>query len=354
MLSEAPSSASRYARWVLVGVLVPVFFAWLDDRLLRGWLMSSEAEMGAGHLALFVLQVGTFSVLCGRLIEVPFLRWAIFVWCWLLIDMQLLIAHWLVPRYYQGSLLVAAMFATQVGLVTIWGVLGTTKWAVRIPLSVVLAAVLAVPLARDPEPLFAMQTVSLLALCGMLRWKRFRLARPTDSATAELLANDHQDSAVAPRSDLRSAQFGIRHVLIWTTSLAIVLGIARGFDMLSYGTVRIVLGLMWLPLLTTALLAAVVLVVAMWAALGEGPAWQRWPLLAVFATSAGMTAALIERMSDTSLRSTLRERPWRLDFWVNRPQWEVVMSYLLASSLLFATLLIFRTLSYRLERRAQH
>ena len=100
------------------------------------------------------------------------------------------------------------------------------------------------------------------------------------------------------------------------------------------------------------LMVALLAVPVMWAALGEGPAWQRWPLLALFATGAGMTAALIERVSDTSLRGTLRERPWRLEFWDNQPQWDVVMSYLLAGGLLFATLLIFRTLNYRLERRA--
>ena len=87
------------SRLLVVGVLVPAVCVAADHALLSR-MMGHERETGLILLTLtvFVLQVGLFGVLCGRFIEQPLLRWIIYIWCWVLVDLQDVIVHIMLPR----------------------------------------------------------------------------------------------------------------------------------------------------------------------------------------------------------------------------------------------------------------
>jgi hypothetical protein len=342
-------------RWILVGAVAPMVFVGIDDallaRLYRGeeWLIAT--------LIVFVVQVGAFGVLCGRFIDWPPMRWLIYGWCWLVVDLQLVTTAALLPGLsFNSDLLFNAMFAAQLALVTIWGVLGTSNWLWRLPLAIVLGALAALPLVDEDDYTYAAQTVALAGLCCLLRWRRFRLMRVPISSDAVLAAYERwklagspsaEYAAVLPESvkEMRSVQFGIRHVLVWTTSLAIALGIAKAMDLLNIDTAKSLMGNDWMTFSCSGLVAAIVLIVAMWAALGAGPAWVRWPLLIAFAVAGGIVADVLEEFSHFYFGGSL-------GFWTYYLEEDhiIIVRYALAASLLFATLLIFRTLGYRLEQ----
>lgn len=366
-------------RYVLVGAIVPLLFGWLDHYLLAKVMRSASTSNILPVLLVFVVQVGTFGVLCGKLIDWPLMRWFIYGWCWLLVNLQLLTASALAtPSWHDQAapLLTSSMFAAQIGLVTIWAVLGTTWWGWRWPASLVLVGMLSIPLANsrlyrhDLDYLFAIQSLSLLGLCLALRWKCFRLLHePTLKEEAHFQAVHQQwrteqaniavadtptPAAINPsiaKLELRQRQFGLRHVMIWMTSLAILLGIARGLDLLSSQTLRNLIGRGWIGILTMGLLSAIVLIVALWAGLGAGRLWVRWLLLATISTVMTPIAVVIGVLIGGG--GFQRPRFWTFEFYVQElmEHWALVLQNMMAGALLYATLLMFRTLGYRLLRQ---
>jgi len=194
------------------------------------------------------------------------------------------------------------------------------------------ATVLGMPTA-DPGgcPPAGGPTTQPTGVCFVLRSQQFRLALLPSTIPAAIYAVD----GTGQSSRGKGVQFGIRDVLIWTTSLALILAAARSRDwyMLSQG-----------------LLSAMVIVAALWAALGEGPAWLRWPLLVVFTFSAGLAQSVV----DWSYLRMWPAKPgfWSLEhwdyLWLN--QWWLLVAACFAGSLLAAALLIYRVLGYRLCR----
>jgi hypothetical protein len=345
---------------LLVGMVVPVVCSAVDHVLLSQ--MTSGVASGGTivlTLAVFVFQIGLFGVLCGRWIAEPLLRWIIYLWCWVLVDLQIITASALAgPSYYWGNanrLLPSSLFNAQLGLVTIWAVLGTTRWYLRWPAALILAMLCALPMldlhyhGSDLSGFLFMQVVALAGICGVLRWQRFRLIVPS----AEPMAG-------ATSGSLRPLQFGVRHVLIWTTSLAVVLGLARALNLLSPGFIADLLGQRWLVNITAGGLIAIVLVVALWSALGEGHG--RLVALLTIAPLAG----LLVSASEWYYVQHVSYYQWRgfrgipppvssLAFWAGwwENEWWLVAWTCLAGGLLFAALLIYRTLGYRLTRTAR-
>ena len=341
------SSRLPLARLLLVAVLVPVVFSAVDH-----WLLSrlSENPTDRLHIGLtmgaFVIQIGVLGVLCGRWLDDPRWRWGVYLWGWLLIDMQLVSALVFVSGTSDwtgaGYFLVVSLFAAQVGLTIIWAILGTTRWVLRLPLCGVLATVLALPIAGSygfAGTTFPVQVAALLVLCLVLRWKRFRL---------HSIATGEERAANASQSAL---QFGVRHVLIWTTSLAVVLGVLRALDLLSWKALAPFLH-GGVAVLTAGILVAAVFVVALWAALGAGPAWLRWPTLTVTIVMVGSLLALFAFFDRNGTIALLARSPatwdafWRHDGWL-------LTWVALAGSLLFASLLILRVGGVRLVRAAR-
>ena len=356
-MSDAPRLP--LARLLLVGALVPTVFSALDHWLLTGLQLHPS---DTGHIvltmAVFVLQIGLLGWLCGRLLENPWWRWGLYIWGWVLVDLQLLSAAVFAQggNYWnQGRLLPGSLFAAQVGLAIIWGILGSTRWVIRLPVCAVVGLFLSLPLLEGygfTRELFPVQMIALAVLCLLLRWQRFRLQR------IEVLPPPAAGE-VTPRKQLQLAQFSIRHVLIWTTSLAIMLGVLRALDLLSLQALRPFFEQSVVTLLTAAILVAEVFVVAVWAALGAGSAWLRVPVLFLAMPPIGALLALFNWYSYPARFGgsgrdifSLFTSSWVWQDFRDNHSWLAMWVYL-AGSLLFASLLILRVLDYRLVRSAK-
>jgi hypothetical protein len=342
-------------RLAFVGMLVPALFTAVDHWLLsRMQFDPSEANVLL-TMGVYVAQIGAVGWLCGWLLVNPWWRWGIYLWSWLLIDLQLLSASVFADggRWYSHArLLPGSLFAAQVGLAIVWGILGTTRWTIRIPACLVVGAILAIPAldsyAYRVEKVVPIQMISLVVLCVLLRWRRYRLENLTASAAETSVANG------GTTRELARSQFTIRHVLIWTTSLALLLGILRGLDLLSLDALRPLvggrMGLQW----TAGIAIAVVFVVAVWAALGAGPAWMRVPILLFALTVVGLGLVLASFLTENNL--AVLEQVW-LNRYPRSYVWDEhgwFLSWMaLAGSLLFASLLILRVIGYRLVRAAK-
>jgi hypothetical protein len=356
-MSESPPLP--LARLLLVGMLVPAVFSALDHWMLtRLQLNASDRAHLVLTMAVFVVQIGLLGWLCGRLIENPWWRWGLYVWGWVLVDVQLLAASVFAQgRGYwdQSRLLPASLFAAQVSLALIWAILGTTPWPIRLPLCAVVGLFLSAPLLESPgfiRDLFPVQMISLAALCLLLRWRGFSLQRIERSpARAEPSVQKKQ---------LLAAQFSIRHVLIWTTSLALVLGVLRALDLLSLAALRTFFEYDVIAVLTAGILISAVFVIAVWAALGAGSVWLRLAVLFLAMPPMGALLAVLNWYSFSkriSGRGTIELAMLWTDSWV----WQnfldnysaLALWVYLAGSLLFASLLILRVLGYRLVRSAK-
>src|SRR5689334_4899999 len=167
--------------------------------------------------------------------------------------------------FRSAAFLTGSLVAAQLGLVTIWAVLGTLRWSTRWPASFVLTSLLAVPLidmaySDDNAALFFLvQFATTAGISALLRWNGFRLilAPPTVRADSQ--------PAAAP---LPTSQFGLGHMLVWTTALAIVLAVLRLVSLPwdEWANARFLRK--WLVFTSSGVAVGGVLVIAIWAALG--------------------------------------------------------------------------------------
>jgi hypothetical protein len=344
-------------RLLIVGLVVPALFSSLDHGLLTSlqyW--PSDTAHIALTMGAFVVQIGLMGWLCGRWMENPWWRWGLYGWSWILLDLQLFsIAGFAGANYWDNrGNLPSSLIAAQVGLAIVWAILGTTRWTIRLPFCVVAATLLSLVapprsgygISRD---LFTVQLVALAVLCLVLRWRKFKLEQV---AVGSRPANSPASASGKP---LQYAQFNIRHVLIWTTSLALVLGVLRAFDMLSPSGWLPLAGSSIVALLTAGLVVACVFVVAVWAALGSGPDWLRLLALVLWLPMAGLVLALLDMHSANLRWSTspgvvsLLTSSWAQQQFLDDHVWLGIWA-ILAGSLLFASLIILRVIGYRLAR----
>jgi hypothetical protein len=341
------------ARLLLVGMLVPAAMSGLDHWLLTRMQLRLTESHVALTMAAFVVQVGLLGWLSGTLLDNPWWRWGVYAWGWVLVDLQLLSATVFADggRWWShGRLLPGSLFAAQVGLAIIWAVLGTTRWTIRLPACAVLAIILSVPtmsaLRYSAEMIIPVQMIALAVLCLVLRWRRFRLQVVAPEAGRPIGAGSSQQ--------LPQGQFTIRHVLIWTTSLAILLGVLRALDLLSLRALSPFFENGAIALTAAGIVIAGVFIVALFAAVGTGPAWLRLSLLAAALCLAGPLLVLFRFLADNPLSNVrllwtynyTRTVVWQQDGWL-------ITWTGLAGSLLFATLLILRVRGYRLVQAAR-
>jgi hypothetical protein len=278
-----------------------------------------------------------------------------------LVDLQLLSAGVFAGggNYWNHTrMLPTSLFAAQTGLALIWGILGTTNWALRLPLCAVIGLFTSLPVIEGfgvTGEMFPVQMISLAALCLLLRWQRFRLQCLEDLPLPAIVGD-----VSPPRKQLQLAQFSIRHVLIWTTSLAVMLGVLRALNLLSLRELLPFFEQGVVTLLTAGILVAAVFVVAVWAALGAGSVWLRLAVLFLAMPSIGALLALLNWYSYPARFGSGRRDI--LSLWTNSWAWQdfrdnhswLALWVYLAGSLLFASLLILRVLGYRLARKPKH
>jgi hypothetical protein len=199
----------------------------------------------------------------GRYLPSALLRWIVFAWCLVLLDLLTLAATQdnRIPDHF-GYLLVSS----QISLLVIWAVLGSVSWQWRLP------AVLAVsPLvmgfsgeisrswwgqAWNVTMIFATLAVALVSFG--LRWRGFRLERPQREAQSK-----DEIASVAAN------QFGIKHMLVWATAIVPLLLLMRGLDFLVLGGVQDIESVFAAVAVAASL--ATVNLLAIWAVLGAGP-----------------------------------------------------------------------------------
>jgi hypothetical protein len=339
------------ARVLSAAVLLSAAFVALD-RLLLDWLAGAWRTdwIMALTMAVFVLQIGILGVICGRWIEWPLLAWLLYGWSWLLIDLQTFTAWVFADQSWWGaSFQAAALFAAQLGLVMIWTMLGTARWTTRWPVGLVLGSVLFLPLIRlrywgdNAAVMFLAQVVALGVICGVLRWQGFRLKKAAAVTSA---------SGMRTANDLQTAQFGLRHVLIWTTALALVCGLARaiGLPFEQWTEVRYH---PLLPIISSGAALGMVLIVSLWAALSKSPSWQRWSFLLLAVPVIGVANAWIDWHVWSGTSPWIRRLGWSWQYWfsfIQNERWQITW-ICLAGAMLFATLLFLRSQGYRLARK---
>jgi hypothetical protein len=304
-------------------------------------------------MAVFVFQIGLMGFVCAHWIDWPILRWLLYGWCWLLIDIQTLIATVFANQgwWWQDSFHAASLFAAQLGLVTIWAVLGTTRWAIRWPVALVLASALLLPSIHfqyygvSMMLLFASQLLVLFGICGVMRWQRFRLTISESAAGST--------SREPPAGELQGTQFGVRDVLIWMTALGLICGLSRAvglpLEQWDLGDLS-----HWLVLVSSGTGVGMALVIALWGALGTGRSRHRWLVVLLLIPTIGIGVGVCDWLPWVlrARRGWASQRPWWEWVWESffYSERRLIIWICLAGATLFATLLFLRSLGYRLAR----
>jgi hypothetical protein len=353
-----PATALNYRRLLLVGVLLPAALAWANHLLLHSAQVSRWDGMRiAPVFGFYVLQIGCVGWAVAKYIQPWPLRWLIYGWTMLLTDLQLLV---LVNSDFSDAIrcLSSGIFAGQLSLFVVWGIMARGSIGWRLPALVVLLAVywscytMLIRIGQQSwdafvswSDLVAMQTALLSLLCGCLRLAGFSLVIVTPD-------ND----TVPAGTSRRSLQFGIRDVLIGTTSLALLLAVAKAGDFLTVRYLRHIYDHGFLFVFTIAISTAAVLIVALWAALGRGHVLVRAITLLVASLAVGgplgwycVNIGQPQAMAIWAAPNASATTAYWLQHWYAPGYWWLGWMFL-AGTLLAASLVIYRTLGYRLVR----
>jgi len=346
--------AKDYAGLLRCAVLLPAGLV-LADHLVLSWRSPAQWSWGfaAGLYLLLVGQVAAFSWIAGRRIAQPLIRWVVFGWVLVLVD--LLVFRLLMIHSFGNPLhaLGFALISAEVGFLGLWAILGTHPWPWRLPGAGAAAAVLVffgLALTGPPRAGFGsaysewflillVQGPVVVALGLLLRFAGYRMARlPQPGASG------------SDAEGLGPFQFGIGHMLFWTTLAVPVVLLAKSLSAMGWG---------WfgrpeaLPVVTLGVAQGVVSLVATWSALGKGRARLRLLVLALAAPAVG--TALYGWALRVSLSATSSPRTAGFPTFAHSlvahvgPTW--IGFTALAGGFLAGMLLFFRADGYRLIRR---
>jgi hypothetical protein len=308
-------------------------------------------ELVAPVFAFYVVQVAVIGWAVATYIQPWWLRWVIFGWTMLLVDLQLLV---LSADQADESVrcLITAMFAGQFGLVTVWGILGQERWLWRLPSLLVIGIIYLNFYGSLTEPrlysnrfewssLLYLQGIILSLLCVGLRVKGFSLAVVDDTTRPDLAAAQPWVGRESKR------QFSIRDVLIVTTGLSALLGLAKAGNMLNLGFLVDLYRSGFLFVLTVAVASAMISIAALWAALGQGNVALRVAVALILPALIGGAVAAYCRYLESAATSGWSY--WQFYRWIETGPWWIGWMFLIGA-LLAASLVIYRTLGYRLVR----
>jgi len=357
MEHESVSSAKDSGlRILMVGAVLPAVLALANRQLLSpGTIGYYSGPLVAAPFGFYVLQLACVSWAVATYVRLWPLRWIIYGWTLLLIDLQLAV---LTQSVYSDAVrcLASGLLAGQLSLFVVWGVLSRDALVWRLPALLVLVVVCwnfygTLVLMQQQSwdylhwsDLVLMQTVLLAVLCGCLRLAGFGL---------EIVASDREAALASERP--QALQFGIRDVLIATTILAIVLAAGKAGDLLTLQFVRQFYDRGLLLVLIIAVSTALVLIVALWSALGRGHiVFRAATLLFVSLAVGGPLAWYCVHIGQPTAQTSrfLPNFPYWLDVWYRPGYWWLGWMFL-AGAVLAASLLVYRTLGYRLVRTAR-
>lgn len=307
---------------------------------------------------LFIAEVALLGYGVARGIPHRGWRWLIFGWLLLLLNL-LLFSHGSLANW-RAAVVLRALWAAQVSALIVWAVLGDwPKFYWRYP----LAALVALPVIvqslggerwlawSDVVYRISMQWLFLLLIALLLRRLGYRVLRMEAEAGAGRGGAEaaHAQGAgareagvdgvdAADPAELRPNQFGVRHLLIWMTSISLLLAVCKALDLFRMLYLQgAALGAS-LDIIMAGAFMCLVLISALWAALGQGRFWLRWGVCLGFTPAIGLVMESWDRWATRAGPAT----PWNL-------VWTVWMS--LAAAMLVALLAILRGEGHRLARQ---
>lgn len=350
--TAAPTDRAELLRLIGLSVLLPAVVAAANYLLTMPLTVGHPPAAFVGlQVACYVAEVGIVGALVGRGLRSPLVRWIVFGWILLLINLLTMALVMQEGHDMPLHLPTAGLFAGQIGLCVVWGFLGDTHWAVRLPLAALaVGGLLALWFNQwidyrralwDELLLFYLAT--LAALCALVRLTGFRLA------IVDPRAGDSRPGGAAFR-----LQFGIKHVLTWMTALAILLAIGRGMDLLRWEVAQEAVNQYKPWKIMMAAGSGMTIIVALWVALGTGRWWWRYPagvLMVLLLGSLLSTWNNTRQMASQALANAggWRQVDWELMEWYEIGWWWLAWMFL-SGGLLAATLIILRVLGYRLVR----
>lgn len=330
-------------RLLVCAMLIPVVVAVTNQLLLNE--ISGNYKLGVLLYPWLAVSTAVLSWSAGRYLYPAWLRWTIFAWGLVLLDLLTFIACISHRVEFQfGYILVSA----QISLLTLWAILGPGNWQWRlpgvaplVPLVVIFCGSFAWAYssyaARCWNLMMFVTTPVVIALCGGLRYLGFALRDPTSDA-----------EGAGGSGHRPSYQFGVKHMLIWLTVTGPLLLLIRSIDFSGRGVFTA-------SVLAVAL--ATVNLIAIWAVLGGGHWLIRMAALlaAPYLIAQGMThysAYLNANITAYATPNTSRgygtiawslvemEKLWTTWLWLD-------------AALLAALLLFLRAIGYRLMRGGQ-
>ena len=207
--------------------------------------------------ALFVLQVTLISVAIGYGDFPDWLKWATLFWIFVLIDLQLTV----IPSspYDRRMLPIAALYASQMGIFLTWLIMGRAEFMGRLSVTLLFTAAVMISCIRflrhEWFSIVFCYLFSLAACLVLLRCLGFRMSRVDENQSDE---------------KIRNAQFGLRHALILTTILALLMGLMRYQGTQAVNLMKDVFDSTTVIVLILGLASAITSIITLWSAMGRG------------------------------------------------------------------------------------
>lgn len=290
---------------------------------------------------LLVFRVGVLSWCVGRFISVVWLRWTVFVWSVVLIDLLVFTQYAHGSSYGEGVALVTA----QATLLIAWAVLGAVRWAWRV-FTLLLAACAIIPVAvwgvrnwgDQAWVSVLLLTIGLELLVAALAWIRgLRIAVP-----AVLDAQEHKATWTG---------FGVVHMLAWSTALAPLLWVLQqtGWNLPGLVTAwECFVGQPWIAVCLAVLIATGSLAVV-YLMLAQRAKWWALAVALMAVTSASSTLIVWSALRRMLVRGW-GGYPYTMDDLVIEMHTHWLVWFSIAYGVLAALLLFFQASGYRLVR----
>lgn len=280
-MSLSPTSRADWQRIALVGLGLPAAIVLIDQIL---WFRNGQFEGGhaAGKFffAWLVAKTAILSWCAGKYLGQTIYGWIVFFWCQVLLDVHTLGTAQGVFGYDMAAL-AHTLISAQIGFLAVWTFLGDAALPWRIA-SFLAALTAIIAHSRSLEtnwrwmgmPLVQWMAAIVVALVAIaLRFGGFRVR-----VIAAPAAADGQ-----PRPE--TFQFGVKHMLIWTTALAPLLFVLKSIEDLA------ITQLTAQELYPAAMIGACIALVTLasiWCALGAGAVAVRLVVSAALIAAPGL------------------------------------------------------------------
>jgi hypothetical protein len=337
-MSEGHHLPVDLKRLALVGVVLPASIVLIDM-----WIWPFLGRVGNfGARAFFVslvVKTALLSWASGRFLSFTVYGWIIFFWSQALLGVSMYAtSHG--AHGYELEALSHTLISAQIGFLTVWSILGQGSLAMR--LTSLLAALAVIVLQHQSldtnwydRDLPAMQWLSaagVASICIAVRLSGFRVVRPEIGS-----------ARIAPER----FQFGIRHMLIWTTVIGLLLTFLRGIDI---SLLRMIHLADAAPIGAICLSISLVSLAAIWLTVGSGRPSVR------ILTTAGLVGAAGWMLVQLGVAWTPPQNNWN---WRTDRYFELVAEFGslwwawlgMIAALLAAMLLFLRVTGHRLEKR---